>query len=56
VEFSLDGQFWVRKSEPLKVFTSAGEDVVDIPVKAGIFIRFVSAKDCKITLVVQLKG
>jgi hypothetical protein len=56
VEFSLDEQFWVRKSEPLKVFTSAGEDVVDVPVKAGIFIRFVSESATKITLVVQLKG
>jgi len=56
LECSYDNQIWFRKSKPLIRFESAGEDVVDIPINAGIYIRFVSSETAKITLAVQLKG
>lgn len=56
LEVSLDGYTWFRKAGAIKSFTAAGEDIVDIPVSAPIWVRFVSSSACTITLILMLKG
>jgi hypothetical protein len=56
LQVSFDGSTWYEKATPIKSFTAAGEDIIDLPITAPIYVRFRSSAACTITLILMLKG